>query len=166
MNEAQVLIIMGVSGSGKSVVGKALAEKLGWTFFDGDDYHPKLNVEKMSKGIPLNDDDRRPWLLTLHGLIQKELESNQSAILASSALKQSYRDLLKGKLENVTFVYLKGSFDLILSRMKARTDHFMKAGMLKSQFATLEEPADALTVSIDASVPAIVQEIIDKLNLS
>lgn len=166
MTSTIFIVVMGVSGSGKSTVGKSLAETLGWPFYDADAFHPEANVEKMSRGIPLTDADRLPWLERLHQLIGESLAKQQSAVLAASSLKESYRKLMQGQHEHVQFVYLKGSYDFILQRMQARQHHFMKPEMLKSQFATLEEPQSALTVSIEADVPAIVQEIIERLHLN
>ena len=157
------IILMGVSGSGKSTVGVALARELGWSFFDGDDYHPERNVAKMRAGIPLTDDDRRDWLLTLANLILENLQRAKPGVLACSALKQKYRDILNIDPEQVRFVYLKGSRELISGRMHERTEHFMPAGMLDSQFMALEEPRDALTVQIDRSPREIVSFIIDHL---
>ena len=157
------IILMGVSGSGKSTVGVALARELGWSFFDGDDYHPERNVAKMRAGIPLTDDDRRDWLLTLANLILENLQRAKPGVLACSALKQKYRDILNIDPEQVRFVHLKGSRELISARMHERTGHFMPAGMLDSQFMALEEPGDALTVQIDRSPREIVSFIIDHL---
>ena len=155
---------MGVSGCGKTTIGKLLAERLGWVFIEGDDYHSQANIQKMSGGIPLNDVDRWPWLEQLNELMKVYTRQDISFILSCSALKQSYRDLLKSGVENVRFVYLKGSFDLILDRMRNR-QHYMKTGMLKSQFDTLEEPSTALVIPIDASAFEISEDIISKLKL-
>lgn len=161
--EIRFLVLMGVSGSGKSTIGKALSEKLGWAFFDGDDYHPPENVSKMGGGVPLDDSDRAPWLEALHDLIAACLQARKPGILASSALKKSYRERLVKDIGYVQFVYLKGDFDLIWSRMAARKGHYMKEDMLRSQFDTLEEPADAWEVSIDQPVDEIVQDITERL---
>ena len=159
---ADVIILMGVSGCGKTTVGQALAERLGVPFYDADDYHPAENVAKMSQGFPLNDDDRYPWLARLHELITEHVVTGQGMVLGCSALKQKYRDQLRGEHKNVHFVYLKGSFDLIWQRMQAREGHYMKAGMLQSQFDTLETPsmASALVVSIESSPTEIVNSIL------
>ena len=154
---------MGVSGSGKTSVGKALAEFLGWDFYDADDFHPPENISKMENGIPLTDSDRAPWLAALHDLIESCLTRNQPGVLACSALKEVYRKKLVGGAEDVQLVYLKGSYELIWSRMSARQDHYMKPEMLKSQFEALEEPDDALTVDISGSVDEIVQEIVRQI---
>lgn len=154
-----VWIIMGVSGSGKTTVGRKLAERLNLPFFDADDFHPKKNVEKMQSGRPLNDDDRKPWLETLASKI-KEWNSIDGAVLACSALKESYRQLLVSKCDDVQFVYLKGDKATILKRINSRNDHYMPPELLDSQFDALEEPADALTVSIDNGPEEIVNQII------
>lgn len=151
------LIVMGVSGCGKSTIGKSLAEDLGWPFYDGDDFHPAENVAKMSQGIPLTDADRAGWLAALARLIRGSLQKGQSGVLACSALKQKYRDELTVDPNQVKFIYLKGDYALIKARMEARPGHYMKPGMLDSQFAALEEPTDALTVDIHQTP----QEILD-----
>jgi len=156
-------IVMGVSGSGKTSVGKSLAEHLGWDFYDADDFHPPANVEKMSNGMPLDDSDRVPWLASLHNLISSSLIHNKPGVLACSALKESYRQRLLEGNAGVQIVYLKGSYELILSRMTRRKNHYMKADMLKSQFDALEEPADAITVDISLPVEKIVQTVIKQL---
>ncbi|MEA5078172.1 MAG: gluconokinase [Anaerolineaceae bacterium] len=159
------LIVMGVSGCGKSTVGKGLAEELGWPFYDGDDFHPAENVAKMSKGIPLNDEDRAGWLAALADLIRSSLAQGKPGVLACSALKQKYRDQLCVDAEQVKFIYLKGSYELIKARMLARPGHYMKPGMLDSQFATLEEPQGALTVDIDQSPQQTLEFILKNLHL-
>lgn len=142
------IIVMGVSGSGKTSVGKLLAEQLGWEFFDADDFHPPENVAKMANGIPLSDSDRAPWLALLNKSISASLKANRPGVLACSALKEWYRQQLMDGNAGVQIVYLKGSYDLIWSRMEKRTNRYMKPHMLKSQFDTLEEPSDALTTNI------------------
>ena len=158
--KARFFIVMGVSGCGKSSVGKRLAEHLGWDFYDADDFHPPANVAKMASGTPLDDSDRAPWLTALHDLISSSLKADQPGVLACSALKESYRQKLMNGNDGVQIVYLKGSYDLIWSRMEQRTDHYMKPHMLKSQFETLEEPTNALTIDISISLDDIVQEIL------
>jgi gluconokinase len=155
-------IIMGVSGCGKSEVGKALAQRLGWDFSDADDFHPASNIEKMANGIPLTDEERLPWLDSLHALISKNLQKNHNGVLACSALKEKYRQHLLFGNEDVQIVYLKGSFDLIMSRMTARSEHYMKPAMLQSQFEDLEEPKNALDMDITQSVDDIVHAILAK----
>ena len=159
-------IVMGVSGSGKSSVGKALAERLGWDFYDADDFHPPENVVKMANGSALNDSDRAPWLAALHELISSSLKADKPGVLACSALKERYRQQLVEGNEGVQIVYLKGSYDLIWSRMEKRTDHYMKPHMLKSQFEALEEPTNALVIDISRSVAEIVREILNTVQKS
>jgi gluconokinase len=153
-------IVMGVSGCGKSSVGEALANQLGWDFYDADDFHPPENVAKMASGTPLNDSDRAPWLATLHDLISSSLKRNRPGVLACSVLKENYRQQLLEGNEGVQIVYLKGSYDLIWSRMEARTDHYMKPHMLRSQFDTLKEPTNALTIDISMPVAEIVRVVL------
>ncbi len=157
-----VYVIMGVSGSGKSTVGQALAAQLECPFYDGDDFHPPENVAKMAGGSPLTDADRAPWLARLHDLLADHLARGETAVVACSALKESYRDLLHGGHEGVKFVYLQGSFDLIWQRMAQREAHYMKADMLQSQFDTLEEPtaATAQIMAIDQDVADVVAAIV------
>ena len=155
---------MGVSGSGKTTVGKLLAEQLGWEFADGDDYHPATNVEKMRNGIPLTDADRAPWLSTLRGLIAEWIAAKHNAVLACSALKRSYRAELQVGPE-VQVVYLRGTPRLLQQRLHARSGHFMTEGMLASQLATLEEPEKATVVDIGGSPEEIVNEIKARLAL-
>ena len=143
-----VIIVMGVCGSGKSTVGMLLAEKLGYAFFDADDFHPKENVDKMASGQPLNDDDRRPWLLRLNEKLKECNQTGNYGVLACSALKQAYRDLLSQDVGDCCVVYLQGDYDTIYERMNSREGHYMGARMLQSQFDALEEPTDALTLSI------------------
>jgi gluconokinase len=158
--KTRFFIVMGVSGCGKSSVGKSLAQSLGWDFYDADDFHPSENVAKMASGIPLNDSDRAPWLASLNELISSSLKADRPGVLACSALKERYRQQLMVGNEDVQLIYLKGSYDLIWSRMEKRTDHYMKPHMLKSQFETLEEPTNALTMEISMPLDDIVQEIL------
>ncbi len=160
-----VIILMGVSGSGKTLIGQLLAKDLGWPFYDGDDFHPQANIDKMSRGIPLNDEDRKPWLDILQQLIHKCLQEGQQAILACSALKQAYRDHLLKDNPGALFVYLKGTYDLILRRLQERKGHYMKADLLTSQFNTLEEPKGVLTIDVDQEPETIVQLIKQGLGL-
>jgi gluconokinase len=163
MSDKRFFIIMGVSGSGKTTIGKALASKLGWDFYDADDFHPPGNIDKMNRGIPLDDSDRALWLDSLNQLIKSCLRRHQPAVLACSALKENYREKLLDGNNGVQVIYLKGSYELIWSRMSARREHYMKASMLQSQFDTLQEPAHALTVDITRSVDEIVQEILQSI---
>jgi gluconokinase len=156
-----VLIVMGVVGAGKTSIGSLLAQKLGWQFVDGDDFHSDANKEKIREGIPLTDADRAPWLAALRSAIEKWNAAGQNLVLACSALKASYRQELQ--TGPVRFVYLKGDYDLILSRLRERHGHFATDSILKSQLADLEEPRDAIIVDISPSPNAIVAEIVDKL---
>ena len=150
---------MGVSGSGKSTIGLKLANELNISFFDGDDFHPDSNVEKMKSGIPLNDNDRKGWLEKLNQLALEHLTNG--AVIACSALKEKYREtLLSGLKEKGEIVYLKGTFDEIRFRLEQRKGHFMPIELLKSQFETLEEPEDVITVSIMKAPDTIIEEII------
>ncbi len=162
MTTSKILYLMGVSGSGKTTIGKLLAEQLGIPFFDGDDYHPEANVKKMSEGKPLNDDDRQGWLKRLNELALEHAANG--AVIVCSALKETYRDLLGKSLDmQYEFIYLKGSFELINNRLAQRKNHYMPKDLLRSQFETLEEPEDALTVSIDQTPQQIVDDIIEQL---
>ena len=151
---------MGVSGSGKTSVGKSLAERLGWDFYDADNFHPQANVKKMANGIPLDDSDRVRWLAALHDLISSSLIQSRPGVLSCSALKERYRQRLLEGNAGVQLIYLKGSYELIWSRMIVRKDHYMKPHMLQSQFDALEEPSDALTVDISLTVEEILQVVI------
>ena len=160
-----VIVLTGVSGSGKTTVGRLLASQLNWEFADADEYHSPASVEKMRNGIPLTDADRAPWLQTLRNLITTWTASKKNAILACSALRQTYRQSLAVSPE-VQFVYLKGTPELLQRRLRARVGHFMTARMLKSQLATLEEPVGVLTVDVDQSTESIAAEIRAKLHLT
>ncbi len=153
-------LLMGVSGCGKTTVGQRLAETLGWDFYDADAFHPPANIAKMAAGIPLNDEDRAPWLAALHDLIVDCLKNGRPGVLACSALKERYRRTLLENTQHVQIVYLKGDFELIRARMMARPGHYMKPAMLQSQFDALEEPTDALTVDISRPVDEIVDAIL------
>ncbi|WP_222984379.1 gluconokinase [Flagellimonas meishanensis] len=157
-----VFVVMGVSGTGKTTVGKLLAEKLDLPFFDGDDFHPESNIEKMSVGIPLNDQDREGWLRALNQLAMDHKLSG--AVIACSALKESYRVILRNQMGILMrFIFLDGSFDLIKRRMEQRKGHFMPLELLQSQFDTLEIPENAISVSVDQTVEKIVSEILMKI---
>ncbi|XP_030113217.1 probable gluconokinase isoform X2 [Taeniopygia guttata] len=170
-----LVVVMGVSGSGKTTVGSRLAEKLGWKFYDADDYHPLENKKKMEKGIPLNDEDRIPWLCALHDILRREDTSRQDTILACSALKKMYRCVLSGGTSaiesnqteqpgdnpalKILFVHLDGPKDIIAGRLEKRRGHFMPRELLQSQFDTLEPPSapeNFITVSIEKSLPEIL----------
>lgn len=162
MSPIHSLIVMGVSGSGKSTIGRRLAQRLGWEFRDADDDHPAANVAKMKAGTPLTDEDRAPWLAILAQRIVRSGETGQSLVLACSALKQRYRDQLAGGDAGVRFVYLKGDKTQIAERM-AKRQHFMPAALLDSQFAALEEPTDAIIVTIARTPDQIVAEVVEAL---
>jgi len=159
-----IVIIMGTTGSGKTTIGTLLAKREGWEFVDADDFHPLANVEKMKHGIPLTDADREPWLKALHDKIVEWNTAARNVVLACSALKKSYRDELRAS-PDVKFVYLKGSYELFSQRVLARKGHFAKQDLLASQFATLEEPADAITVDAATSPEQIVTEVRRQLGL-
>jgi len=153
-----IILLMGVTGSGKTTVGHALAAELGWKFADADDFHPAANVAKMRAGIPLEDADRTPWLHALQDAIVDWLSHGDSVVLACSALKASYRNLLRVSTD-VKVVYLRGSFELIQHRLAERHGHYMNPTLLQSQFDTLEEPTDATIIDADVPVPQIVSAI-------
>jgi len=160
-----VIVLMGVSGAGKTTVGMQLADDLDWEFFDGDEFHPAANIDKMAEGIPLDDEDRWPWLRALHDFIHERLIVGAPAVVACSALKASYRDVLLDGNQGARLVYLKGPRELIRRRLEARADHFFDAELLATQFDALEEPCpdEALTVSIDQPPEAIVRTIKEAL---
>jgi len=166
---ALVIVVMGVSSSGKSTIGARLAKLLDWPFRDADSFHPAANIEKMRAGIPLEDSDRWPWLDAIAHWIDQQLSKGQSAIVSCSALKRSYRQRLIGDRRNVRLVFLKGSFELIKKRMQQRRGHFMPLSLLHSQFQVLEEPAadeHAITVSISAPPQRVARRIISALGLA
>ncbi|MGZ9164579.1 MAG: gluconokinase [Anaerolineales bacterium] len=152
-------LIMGVSGSGKTTLGEPLARKLGWDFFDADDFHPPENIAKMAAGIPLNDLDRAPWLAALHDKFLSTLGADRHLVLACSALKETYRAQLLEGMDGIAIIYLKGSYDLIWSRMSIRERHYMKPEMLQSQFDALEEPKDAIVLDAKMSVKDMIDTI-------
>jgi gluconokinase len=147
-----IVLVMGVAGAGKTTIGEALAQELGWPFIDADDYHPPENVAKMKAGVPLEDADRWPWL----SILNKELKRVEDAVLACSALKASYRERLAQGIDRFTTVYLDGDFALINERMKSRRHRYMPAALLESQFASLEPPADAIRVDVAADPSSCV----------
>ncbi len=160
-----IVIVMGTTGSGKTTIGSMLAKRLGWEFVDADDYHPAGNVEKMRQGIPLTDADRVPWLRSLHDKIVDWNAVRRNVVLACSALRESYRDELRAG-PDVRFVYLKGNYELFSQRVLARKGHFAKQDLLASQFATLEEPADAIIADASKTPEEIVAGVCRQLGLS
>ncbi|HXU41102.1 MAG TPA: gluconokinase [Burkholderiales bacterium] len=154
-----IALVMGVSGSGKNTVGEPLAKRLGWKFIDGDDYHPPENVKKMAAGIALQDEDRWPWLDRLNGILRQE----KNAVVACSALKEAYRRRLLAGIADGAIVYLRGSFELIRSRVEQRQHRYMPASLLQSQFETLEPPVKAIEVDVALDVDANVAKIVERL---
>lgn len=150
---------MGVSGCGKTHVGRLLAERLGWDFLDGDDFHPEPNVRKMASGIPLDDDDRWPWLGAIRDAVDGRIRNDEPAVVACSALKASYRQALGLPRKGVALVYLTGDPELIRARLEARPGHFMPPSLLASQLATLEPPAEATTVDVTPAPEDVACEI-------
>src|SRR5262245_50808251 len=160
-----VIILMGVSGSGKTTIGQRLAQALGWPFYDGDQFHPQANIAKMQQGIPLTDADRWPWLQALQAHITTCIQQGISAVLACSALKQVYRDSLLIDAAQVRLVYLRGGYDLIHTRLAQRHGHFMSPELLASQFAALEEPERGVVVDIKHPPETIVALIRQQLRV-
>ncbi len=164
-----VVFVMGVSGSGKTTVGHALAARLGWPFADADDLHPAANVEKMRRGIPLTDEDREPWIRIVARTIDDHVADGRSLVLACSALRKHHRDAMRAHADahDLRFVFLAGSYALIDARMRARTGHFMPEALLASQFEALETPnsSEALVVDVTPPVPAIVDAIVRGLGI-
>lgn len=158
-----IVVIMGVSGCGKTTVGSLLAKQLGWAYHEGDAFHTAENIDKMSKGVSLDDDDRGPWLAAIKEAIDKCVDEASDAVIACSALRRKYRRTLSADIVDIRFVYLKGNFESIRERMKSRDRHYMKANMLESQFSSLEEPEDAIEIDIGSSPPDIVERIKSQL---
>jgi gluconokinase len=161
-NRFKAIIVMGVSGCGKTTIGSKLADRLGWKFIESDRFHSKENVQKMASGTPLTDVDRQPWLESLHAALVDCSRDNESVIMACSALKEKYRQILTSGLNSIRFVYLKGNYDLIWNRMQRR-QHFMKPEMLRSQFEALEEPHDAIIIDISESPGQMIEEILNQI---
>jgi gluconokinase len=164
-----ILVVMGVSGSGKTTIGKLLSQRLGWPYRDADEFHPKANIEKMKNGVPLTDDDRWPWLRAIAAFIDEERSRGVHAIVTCSALKRSYRAIIVGDRGDVRLVYLKGEKALLEARLAKRHGHFMPPSLLQSQFDDLEGPGpdeQPLTVSVDATPETIVAEIFERLGLA
>lgn len=160
--EKNILFVIGVSGTGKSTIGKLLANELDLPFYEGDKYHSAANIKKMAGGHPLNDEDRKEWLITLNQLAIDHRDTG--AIIACSALKQSYRDLLERNIQShVLWISLEGSYDLILERLQNRKGHFMPASLLQSQWDTFEPPKNAMKISIEPSPREIVAQIVKEL---
>jgi gluconokinase len=160
-----VVLLMGTTGAGKTTVGKILAARLCWTFLDADDFHPPANIEKMRHGIPLTDADRLPWLEKIHAELLRQTLSGRNIVLACSALKQSYRDLLSSELD-VRIVYLRGTYDVMRQRIEFRHGHFAGQGILAGQFADLEEPRNAVVLDVSRSAQQLAAEVIAGLHLS
>jgi gluconokinase len=160
-----IVILMGVTGCGKTTVGTRLAEKLGWTFRDADDYHPAENVAKMKAGTPLTDADRWPWLDRLNSLLRESEREGANLVLACSALKQAYRERLAQGCAKLRFVFLDGAPELMRARLAARRGHYMNPALLDSQFAALERPQDALRLDADASPESLTQALMQALRL-
>ena len=158
-----IVVVMGVTGAGKTTVGRALAEALGAEFLDADDYHPPASVAKMHGGVPLTDADRAPWLARLNAVLRERAASGAAAVLACSALKASYRDVLLKDLPDARLVYLRGSRETIAARLAGRRGHYMNPGLLESQFAALEEPADAIVAEVAADPASIAAEVAARL---
>jgi gluconokinase len=162
-----IIVILGVSGAGKTTVGKLLARELGWTFLEADDFHPAANIEKMRSGHPLTDEDRWPWLEKLRQQIEHSLAAGENAVLACSALKRAYRNRLRVS-EAVKFVFLRGDYALVEKHLRSRHGHFMNAGLSQSQFDDLEEPQPdehAITVGLGRTPEEHVKEIKTKLHI-
>lgn len=155
-----IIVLVGAAGAGKTTIGERLSAELGWPFHEGDSYHSAANVAKMQRGVPLTDDDRRPWLEQIHVVMQRHADRRENAVIACSALKRHYRDVLRGDLRGIRFVYLSGSRDLLAARLTARPDHFFNPALLDSQLATLEPPTDAaLTIDLAEPVETIVARV-------
>jgi gluconokinase len=161
--EPRAVILMGVSGSGKSTVGASLAQRLECPFLDADDFHPAANVEKMKRGIPLNDEDRMPWLARLHDELEYRLGSGASVVLGCSALKESYRKILEEDLSQIDFVFLDVDQLTLTERLGKRKDHFFPKELLESQFAALERPSDAIVVDARLPFQDVVEQIVNAL---
>lgn len=162
-----VAIIFGVSGAGKTTIGKLLAQELGWRFYEADDFHPQANIDKMRNGLPLTDDDRWPWLESLRAVIKRSLAAGEDAVLACSALKETYRQHLRVN-DNVRLVFLWGDYEVVANQLRKRRGHFMNPALLQTQFADLEElqPAEgAVVIELGRSPRELVQEIKSKLQI-
>lgn len=157
------ILIMGVSGCGKTSVGQALAQQLGSRFVDADDYHPPANIDKMRAGLPLNDDDRQPWLERLNALLRHRTARGEPVVLACSALRARYREILSRRVPGLIIIHLRGNFDLIAKRLAARQHRYMPASLLRSQFDTLEPAPEAIDIDIEAELDEIVRRLLVRL---
>ena len=163
-----IIVLMGVSGCGKTTIGTNLARYLNWEYQEGDALHPQTNIRKMSEGIPLNDDDRKPWIAKIADWIETRCIAGRDGVISCSALKEAYRQTIRGNQSDVQFVYLRGSRELLSDRLAYRKDHFMSPNLLESQLELLEEPSvdeQAMVVTIDFTPEKIVQKICDSLGL-
>jgi gluconokinase len=163
-----IVIVFGVSGAGKTTIGKLLAEQLGWRFYEGDDFHPRANIEKMRSGRPLTDEDRWPWLERLRDQITRSIAAKENAVLACSALRRAYRDRLRVS-DDVKFVFLRGNYALVAEQLRQRRGHFMSPELLRSQFADLERPEpdeDVLMTELGRTPQELVEDIKTKLRLA
>jgi gluconokinase len=165
-NHPQAVVLMGVAGSGKTAVGMQVAQKLSWIFLDADNFHPPANIEKMKHGIPLNDQDRAPWLQRLHDELQDQMAEGHSVVLACSALKETYRKVLRDEVSPPTFVYLDVDPETIRDRLQHRTAHFFPKELMESQFAALEKPKDAVIVDARKPLADVVDQVIRALTAS
>lgn len=156
----KIIILMGITGAGKTTIGRLLAAELGWQFFDGDDFHPPGNIAKMFSGIPLTDADREPWLAALNNILREHSHAENGVVMACSALKASYRDRLIEGVESVIFIYLKADEDVLARRLAQRTNHFMPANLLYTQLDILEEPTGAFELDASLSPTQLVSDII------
>ena len=159
-----IIIIMGVSGAGKTTVGRKLAARLNCSYYDADDFHPAANIEKMSRGVALTDADRSAWLEAIRTVVDTHLEEGRQAVISCSALKESYRSFLRNDEERVRFLYLKVPQEVVERRLRTRRDHFFDPSLLDSQYETLEEPEEAVTVDASRSVPEVVDEAVERLS--
>lgn len=160
-----IIVVMGVSGTGKTTLGQALAARLGWAFVEADDYHPPSNVEKMRSGQALDEKDRGPWLKAVNARVRSLDALGEDAVLACSALKRTHREQLEAGVDDIRFVYLDGDPELIDTRLRKRQAHFMPASLLGTQLKTLEPPSDALTVSIALPTRRQVESVVQHLRL-
>jgi gluconokinase len=159
-DQPRAVILMGVAGSGKTVVGKGVAARLDWLFLDADDFHPATNIEKMKHGIPLNDQDRIPWLRALHDELQRQLAQGHSVILACSALKESYRHMLSDQVSPLTFMLLDVDQETIRERLQHRAAHFFPKELMQSQFAALEKPEDAIVIDARKALDEVIDQVV------